>query len=228
MRSRKKSILSIACVSAGLAISQGNSHALSFDLDETFNGASPSGSGPWLNATFVNSGPDQVTLTLTANLGSSEFISDVTINLDQLLPLTIGTITGPSVGTSVDQSSNGEMVTGGGNAGKGFDIKISFNVSNSSDRFDGSDSVSIPFSGVGLTDLSFDVLNRIKTGKNEIDGKLNIAAHVQGIALGKSGAITSGPPATSVPDGGSALGLLGIGLAALSCFGLLNGRSANT
>jgi hypothetical protein len=223
MCSLKKSILSILCVSAGLALSQGNSHALDFTLDEAFNGAAPGSTGPWMYATFTDLGGGNVKLTLTANLNvASEFISDVTINVDHSLPLTVGTITGASVGTSITQSSNNEDINGGGNAGKGFDILIGFNTKNSDNRFDGTESVSIPFSGVGLTALSFDVLNRIKDGGHgETDGTLKIAAHVQGLAVGNSGAITAG---TSVPDGGSALSLLGIGLAALSCFGCSNGR----
>ena len=177
--------------------------ALTFELDQAFNGTSPSSTVPWLTATFTQNGSGTVNLALQSSLNvSSEFFGSLGFNFNPAKspPTVVQNGGSPAV---VDWSLvNGEDLEGGGNPGKGFDVMIHFETANAG-RFDGIDLITFIFTGTDLTPADFDFSN---------ESGLKIAAHVQGIPTGASGAVTGpGIGETTVPDGGSTLILLGIG-----------------
>jgi hypothetical protein len=177
--------------------------ALTFELGETFNGASPSSTAPWLTATFSQGVNGTVNLALQSSLEiSSEFFGSLGFNFNPNKTLSGVTQNGgaPAI---VNWSLNGENLQGGGNVGMGFDVMINFETANGS-RFQGTDLINFIFSGTTPlvpTDFNFFSAN-----------DLQIAAHVQGIPNGPSGAVKGVQIGeTTVPDGGSTLILLGIG-----------------
>jgi len=177
--------------------------ALTFQLGETFNGASPSSTPPWLTATFSQGANGSVNLALQSSLEvSSEFFGSLGFNFNPNKTLSGVSQSGGSPAV-IDWSVNGEDLQGGGNVGMGFDVMIHFATANGS-RFQGTDLINFIFSGTTPlvpTDFNFFSAN-----------DLQIAAHVQGIPDGPSGAIKGVQTAeTTVPDGGSTLILLGIG-----------------
>ena len=182
--------------------------ALTFELDESFNDTpSPASTAPWLTATFTQNGSGVVNLALQSSLDvSSEFFGSLGFNFNpEKDPLTILSLQSQIGGSpaEVSWSQNGENLEGGGTEGKGFDVMIHFETANAG-RFDGTDLITFIFSGTGITPADFDFINA--------DG-LQIAAHIQGLPNGASGAIKGEKTddTTTVPDGGSTLLLLGIG-----------------
>jgi len=133
---------------------------------------------------------------------SSEFFGSLGFNFNPNKTLSGVSQNGGSP-AGVDWSLNGEDLQGGGNVGKGFDVMINFETANAG-RFQGADLINFIFSGTTpLVPTDFNFFNA---------NDLQIAAHVQGIPDGPSGAIKGVQTAeTTVPDGGSTLILLGIG-----------------
>jgi hypothetical protein len=186
---------------------------LVFQLGTTFNGATPTGSAPWLTADFHTVGAGgQVTLTLTLSPGfqnTGQFISDFAFNINpNFLPgnVTVQSPTGISVSHTTD---NGNNTPPGFGAWKGWDFLVSFPTS-SQNRFNNG-SVVITLTASGLTAQDFNYLN-----SNTKSGQLPlfVGAHVQGIPTGGSGAIGAiVPEASTVLAGAGALGLLLLGIA---------------
>jgi hypothetical protein len=178
--------------------------ALTFELNNSFNGTAPTSTAPWLTATFSQGLNGTVNLALQSSLDvSSEFFGSLGFNFNPAKSLSGVSIVGEPV-NSISWSQNGYDLEGGGNPGKGFDVLIQFVTANNSGRFQGTDLINFIFSGTtALIPSDFDFFNA---------SGLQIAAHVQGLPNGASGAI-SGPSTgeTTVPDGGSTLILLGIG-----------------
>ncbi len=186
-------------------------------LDTVFNGSTPSSTPPWLTATFADTAANEVTLTLTVSLDvASEFIDDVVFNVNpSILPssLTITQLSGTLNNGIANTTQNAQNLPGGGSLGQGFDIGISWPTSNAADRFDGTESAVFKITGTSLSTADFNFANA---------SGLLIAAHVQGIPGGLSGAITVVPEPSSIA-------MSGIGLAMLAGLGILrrrNGRSA--
>jgi hypothetical protein len=192
---------------------------LVFNLGTVFNGATPSGSGPWLTADFHTVGTGgTVTLTLTPSSSfqnTGQFISDFAFNINpSFLPsgVTVQSPTGISVAHTTD---NGQKTPPGFGSWKGWDFDVNFPTSAQS-RFS-SGSVVITLTAPGLTAQDFNYLNS-STASGQ--SSLFVGAHVQGIP-GLRGGTTSGaigtaavPEAATVITGAGALGLIlmGIGL----------------
>ena len=175
---------------------------ISFDLSIEFSGATPpEGTPPWLNATFEDSGVDQVTLTLsTPNLTDAESVKEWAFNLNPIYDPTDLVFSEPSrTGTFEPASPD---ITTGTNFWKAdgdgyFDIKIQFShVDGLSKRFGVGDGVAYTISGiVGLTAESFDFISEPGGGH----GGYETAAHVLSIGPtdDDSGWVTATPePAT--------------------------------
>ena len=207
--------------------------SISYTLNTVFNnGPSPTSSSPWLTAEFTDVDSnndtvfDYVALTLTASLEvASEFIDEVTFNVKpgvtpSSVTVTNTTLGNPIVTSIVGTTQNAQNLTGGGNDGKGFDFKISWETSNSQGgvkRFNGVDVESFTFALTGLLSSDFDYTN---TG----GANAHMAAHVQGIpgsTGSQSTAIKDGDSPFTVPDGGSTMTLLG---SALLAVGMLRRR----
>jgi hypothetical protein len=165
--------------------------ALTFTLNDVFNGDSPTSSAPWLTAEFATLSVGTVKLTLTSNLNvESEFFSDVAFNVNPIfLPSSINIVQNPVANPAAKSFSHstydGQNVQGGGDLGKGFDIRIDWTTANNQGgvgRFNNSDVVYFLISANGLT---ADDINFVNTG----GANAHIAAHVQGIPGDRSGAI---------------------------------------
>ena len=185
-------------------VCEAKADTLEFKLDQTFIGTSPSSTAPWLTATFTQGLNGTVDLALHSSLNvSSEFFGSLGLNFNSGKSLTGIAQNGGSF-AAINSSQNGEDLQGGGDVGKGFDIMINFETANSG-RFQGTDLITFIFSSNTdtLTPADFDLVN---------PSGLYLAAHVQGIPNGESGAVTGVRTGeTTVPDGGSTLILLGIG-----------------
>lgn len=218
MRTTKFLAITFGIALAGTAlVDSGKAQAdLIFSANTVFNGASPTSTPPWLTATFSSSSAGTVILELKSSLDvASEFISEVTINLDSAITPSSLTIT-PDAGntgftapTIANTTANAQNLVGGGSAGFGFDIKFSFSTSSgAANRFDGTDVAKFTITDTTITDASFNFTN---TGS----ANAHIGAHIQGIPLDAggttSGAVKDGP-VNAVPEP-TALVLFGAGLA---------------
>ncbi len=173
-----------ACLALTIALLACGAQAgiIEYELSEEFSGATPpSGSAPWLTATFDDGGtPGSVTLTLEAtNLTGGEFVARWFFNLDPALnvtslsffPLvTAGAMDDPII----SQAADSHPADGDGD----FDILLLFsNVADADKRFGPGESVEFTIIGIStLTAASFNFLSASSTQ----DG-LPTASHVQGI-----------------------------------------------
>ncbi|HSW46545.1 MAG TPA: PEP-CTERM sorting domain-containing protein [Phycisphaerae bacterium] len=167
---------------------------------EFSGGTPPSGSPPWLTATFDDGGGSGlVVMTLIAtNLTGDEFVSGWYLNLSPTLspaslifsaPTKVGSFTTPGISKGVNQfKADGD--------GK-YDILFSFATSGgASSRFTSGDSIRYTVTGIAsLTENDFDVLSFPAGGH----GPFTMAAHVQGIGPGGalSGWVATPEPMTS-------------------------------
>ena len=108
-------------------------------LNQTFKGNSPSGSSPWLSATFEQIDADTVRLTMISDLSSSsEFVSKWFFNLNPALnaaQLRFTEVSLGNVGKAPTIQSSNDAFNGLGKSGD-FDILFKFKTS---DRKDGGD-----------------------------------------------------------------------------------------
>jgi hypothetical protein len=210
------SALAVASASFTLGWQSPASAAFTLNLDASYNGVTPSGTPPWLTATFTDTGANQVTLQLDSKLSSTEFFSDIAFNLDpaftnpSLLSFADGTQPSGSnifaFDTIVTPTSQNQVAVQGLGNGNGFDFKISFSTSNANSgarRFGGTKSISYIITAPGLNENSFVFPNTPSTGSQFVGYS---GAHVQGIPTGEG----SGAIGTPVPE---PLTLLGSGIA---------------
>jgi hypothetical protein len=170
---------------------------LTFDYGtEVTGGDDPSGTAPWLTATFDDGGAaGSVDLELEANLqAETEFFSKVLFNLDPALNNLLGP---PAPELSITpQNPQADVVTPNvgldGNSGGGgflFDIELAFPTSNNSDRFENGDVAEFLFEGPDLVAGSFDTPASHNSPNQE--GYLSMA-HAQGIPINGEGSGGSG------------------------------------
>ena len=150
----KRHILAYLFLAASLMMFPAISWAYSFScsMDDVYSGPNPTGSGPWLKATFQDDGTDKVLLTLTAlNLKGPEYVSDWFFNFNPSISLSKLSFTYQTgvAPTSYSTSQNGEYAGGPGYA---FDIKIA--DPNYGNTFGPGDTSTILITGInGLTNL---------------------------------------------------------------------------
>lgn len=188
----KHPLLSALAVTA-FTMCAANAHAGTYNVNTMFNGTvGPASTAPWLTATFTQAGSHHVTLTLTSSLETpSEFFSRVGFNVNPaILPSSLTIVqspvtTSPTISSIVTGAQDAQNLQGGGAAGFGFDVMISFSTSNAgggSQRFNGSDVVTFDISRSGLLASDFDYVNA--GGANA-----HIGAHLQGIPGGYSAGV---------------------------------------
>jgi hypothetical protein len=188
-------------------------NALSIDLNQTFNGTSPEGPAPWLNATFTDLGGGIVQLKLTdVGLTGSEFVAGWYLNLDPGLDPTKINVTAVDVSDvsswTVQKRAN---TYAAGNDGF-FDLR--FNLPTTGDnRFVAGDELIFNLQYNSGTTLNPDDFNFVSEGGK--NGFLS-AARVRGIgAKANNGWIADGGN-INVPDGGATAAMLGLGIIGLA------------
>jgi hypothetical protein len=178
---------------------------LTIELWHEFSGAqTPSGTEPFLVATFQQTGLDEVTLTMDSYLqGPTEFVDVWDFNVDPTIAgLSVAYLSGVMAKT-VGIAEDSFKADGDGY----FDIQFDFANGPPSNRFGpqgGIQSV-YEFSATGLTPWSF---NFLSLGEGNSPDGLLTAAHIEGIGEG-SGWITNPAP------GSSLLAVMGLGVIAL-------------
>lgn len=194
---------------------------------DTMGGPPPSGSAPWVNATFTDVTPGQVLLTITnVNLTSGEFVDDSgggiffnlapTLNVSNLV-FSLVSSTDPVAGENYNwfvQTSEAQLGDGkGNNGGYGFkadgnggfsDINIEF----ATHSFSTDGSITLGITGISGLDAA-DFAATATGGDAEY-----AAVHVQGLGSGLSNSAWVNPTSiTPVPEPTSpAFALIGSGL----------------
>ncbi|MBX6315461.1 MAG: PEP-CTERM sorting domain-containing protein [Isosphaeraceae bacterium] len=191
---------------------------VTFDLGTVINGATPSGSPPWLTVTFTDTGTNQVTLTMTNNMSASsgQFVDTWLFNLDSSLDptkLSFTYVSGPqaqSIQTGADSFGNMNTPGFGSNSSGLMDIEFDFRSGPPLSRFNGglTSTYTITYTAGTITANSFNVASAPPFDAN---GPYFSAAHVQGIPGNQSGVIGAN---AAVPEPSSMI-LIGIGLIAL-------------
>ena len=165
----------LACFSiAGALIAIGPAYggSITMNLTEEFSGGTaPSGSPPWIQATFEDVGVDTVKLTMSdltlAGNPNAEFVIDWLFNLDPTLNPTDLVFSALSVDAgSANTLALSDFTTGvdlfQANGDGLFDIMVAFDVSNPENqnkRFTAGDVVSVEITLAGLTADSFNFLS---------------------------------------------------------------------
>lgn len=205
-------LLRLAGTAAGFSVFAANAAPMViFDLGTTINGATPTGTPPFLTATFQTVAPGTVLLTMTNNMPATNFVDNWVFNLATHVSLGFSHVTGVS---ALAATSGVDFTNGGSNMKAGlFDIEFHY-PSNTSDpdKFDGGHSSVYQLTGIGLTESSFVALSIDDPGPPHSHGGWYSAAHVQGFGAGLSGSIGTNQV---VPEP-AAIASLAFGLGALA------------
>ena len=206
------------------ASGQASYAVVEFDLNTVINGSTPSGPAPWMTATFEDGATDHVTLTLTNNMGSGQFITDLVFNSlvnPSSLIFTRTDAPPPNVSNPPGiQASVGQIFDGGSDLKAGlFNIWIPFSPSGGpTNQFNSTNSpVIFDILGSGLTEGSFVMLSA-DGGPGFLGTDYFMAAKVQGIpCVGESCQTLSGSIGTTaaIPEP-EIYAMMGIGLALMS------------
>jgi hypothetical protein len=172
----------------------------------SLTGTPPEGTPPWITASFSDSGPGTVYLTLvTTNLTGSEIVSEWDINLDTSLNAAdlVFTKTGSSgsfTNPTINLGANNYKADGDGY----YDINFAFTTNGgTSTRFGVGDSVTYTITGIStLTAQSFNWLSNETNGSGNGgggNGPYYMAAHVQSIGSGSlSGWVATPEPSVFI------------------------------
>lgn len=210
----------ISAAALALFVQAGPAFAtVTINVNQVYTGATPDGLAPWLVATFNQTGTNTGKLTLTSRLIDSDFLQGLNsassnvgwaFYLDQSASITKCTGT---CGNSYSGFNAGGFNTGPVHAGI-FNLGFGWGPNNSGIRFAAGDSAVYDLTfGSALTGNPFTVNG---SGYSSV-------AHVQGITVGGSGWIVSGPPSVSVPEPAE-LGLFGLGVLLVGLFAGLRRR----
>ncbi|HEY3117840.1 MAG TPA: hypothetical protein VGK54_13935 [Chloroflexota bacterium] len=158
---------------------------VTYQLNNVFSGSTPAGAAPWATATFQSAGANTVTLTLTNNAGSGQFITEWDFNSSVTSGLTFTYVAGSSTkpaATGVQLGSNCCQADGDGL----YDIEFDFAAAQAS-RFTAG-TVVYTITGTGITEGTFNELSAPAGGA----GPFHTAAHLQGIPGTVAGVTCSG------------------------------------
>lgn len=184
-----------------------NGSGIIYNFDTVFGASSvaPSGSAPWVQATFQDVTGGVLLTVNNVNLTSSEFVNMMYFNLNTnmdptmlsfALQSTNGAFTIPTPTTFVQGAQvggqNGNKADGDGY----FDVLLNFAQSGTdSERFNAGESVSYLISGItGLTAMDFGYLSQ---GGGSSD--YYAAAHIQGTGNGQKSAWVAPSEIVTVP-----------------------------
>jgi hypothetical protein len=198
-------------VSAVLAMSMpARASFVIMDSNNAWNGTSPTGPTPWLEAAFSDTSTGVVSLTLTAknlsdNSGNLEDVQDWLFNLDPALtPSNLsfslvkktGAFTTPTITATTDNAQKTQ-----GNVP--FDIDVSFATGNPSNRFTQGDSItySITYSGTG----TFDANSFAFTTSKGSFGPFYDSAHIQNTGSNGQGSGDIAATTVTTPEPASAV-----------------------
>jgi hypothetical protein len=207
-RSKRPGLYFTAMLATGLLLSpRAGALSYTYDFDHTLSGVAPAGPTPWLTATFSDTGPNAVQLTLAApGLTGAEFVGSWFFNLNPALDPR--NLVFSSVGSSGTFAA--PVVMAGADAFKPdwdgkYDIFVRFDSgADASAHFGGGDSITFNISDPdGLSAIDFYTPNTPVAGH----GALFTAAGIE--TVGEAVVIDALPP---VPDGGTTIMLLGFSL----------------
>jgi hypothetical protein len=179
---------------------------LTFNPRFLFSGTSPTGSQPWLTATFSSDTPGTVTLTMSSSFKDpGEFVTEWDFNLNPALdPASLSIIYNSGPSASVSKGTNAFLADGDGY----FDIRFLFPTDPQESRLKGTSTSVYTIIGDSITASSFDYLSYINGG----EGVYHTGAYIQGIPSGVgSGWIGN---SVRVPEPGILI-LLGLSLTAI-------------
>ena len=212
---RKSALVPIAAALL-TAFSQSSYADFSWDLSTSINGDAPSGSAPWMTASFADTAADTVTMTLTNLMGSGQFISDVVFNSSvnpTLLTVTRLDSAPPAV-NNFFTSATQDMVGGSEMKAGLFNMFIDFAPPPGNEVFNSANGAVIyKFTGTGLDSSDF-MMQSAPGGSGYLGTTFFMAAKVQGIPTGEgSGSIGVTTP---IPEPETyAMLLAGLGLMGL-------------
>lgn len=188
----------------GMAIAATHAHALVFNLNVVYTGATPGGSGPWAKITITDVATNKVNVRvdhLLTDVTEDRFISNVYLNLDPFVagpPVISNEVNSNKRNGAVAFSLNGIA----GAAGNNFDVRVPFQTSGSGggvNRLKQGEFWSADLTATGLAAAKFNAVS---------DNGLFAGAHIQALTNSPgSGHITTPEPGTWAAVGLGALAI---------------------